>query len=109
VSRTVSKSSHLYLNSTWDLVDALNDKNFSFVDLKESDLPAELKGKTKSEIKVYVTKKKQEREDIQKNIQDLNEKRRVYIQSQQKENDNGLESAMIKAIKTQAKAKKYKW
>ncbi|WP_335977122.1 vWA domain-containing protein [Gaetbulibacter jejuensis] len=109
VSRTVSKSSHLYLNSTWDLVDALSDKNFSFDDLKESDLPAELKGKTKSEIKAYVTKKKQEREDIQKNIQDLNEKRRVYIQSQQKENDNGLESAMIKAIKTQAKAKKYKW
>lgn len=109
VSRTVSKSSHLYKNSTWDLVDAESEKNFKYEDLKASDLPEELKDMSTSEIKSYVSKKKEERNKIQEEIQQLNEKRRAYIQSQQKENSNGLESAMIKAIKTQAKAKKYKW
>ena len=109
VSRTVSKSSHLYKNATWDLVDAEKNKDFNYEDLKESDLPEELKGKNKSELKAYVATKRIERETIQKDIQQLNEKRRLYISNQQKNDSNGLENAMIKAIKTQAKAKKYKW
>lgn len=109
VSRTVSKSSHLYKNDTWDLVDAEKSKSFKYEDLKDSDLPAELKGKSKVEIKAYVAKKSEERNAIQEEIQKLNEKRRLYILQQQKDDANGLENAMINAIKTQAKAKKYSW
>ena len=109
VSRTVSKSSHLYKNYTWDLVDAEKKKDFKYEDLDEKDLPKELKGKTKSEIKAYVAMKSKEREDIQKDIQTLNQKRRKHISEQQKDDESRLENAMIKAIKTQAKAKKYKW
>ncbi|MCK8482164.1 vWA domain-containing protein [Psychroserpens algicola] len=109
VSRTVSKSSHLYTNSTWDLVDAEQEKDFKYDSLKKEELPKELKGKSISEIKAYVAKKRQERETIQKDILELNEKRRAYIKAQQTTDDNGLENAMIKAIKTQAKQKKYTW
>jgi hypothetical protein len=109
VTRTVSKSSHLYKNSNWDLVDAETDKNFKYEDLKDSDLPQELKGKTKEEIKAYVAKKRKEREAIQEEIQQLNLKRKDYISKQQKQTDNGLENAMIKAIKTQAHQKNYRW
>jgi hypothetical protein len=109
VSRTVSKSSHLYKNSNWDLVDAEIDKNFKYEDLKDSDLPQVLKGKTKAEIKAYVAKKRKEREAIQEEIQQLNLKRKDYISKQQKQTDNGLENAMIKAIKTQAHQKNYRW
>jgi hypothetical protein len=109
VSRTVSKSSHLYKNSSWDLVDAESEKDFKFENLKDTDLPEELKGKSISEIKVYISNKKQERNKIQEEIQQLNEKRRVFIQNQQKDQNNNLENAMIKAIKTQANEKKYKW
>lgn len=109
VSRTVSKSSHLYKNSTWDLVDAEQQKDFKYEDLDEDDLPKELKGKSKSEIKAYVAKKSKERESIQEDIQALNQKRRKHISEQQKEDENRLENAMIRAIKTQAKEKKYKW
>ncbi|WP_299226762.1 vWA domain-containing protein [uncultured Psychroserpens sp.] len=108
VSRTVSKSSHLYKNATWDLVDAESEENFRYEDLKDSDLPEELKGKSKSEIKAYVSNKRTERNSIQEEIQALNEKRRNFIASKQNDNTR-LESAMIKAIKTQAKQKKYKW
>lgn len=109
VKRTVSKSSHLYKNETWDLVDAeaLNDVNVE--NLKDDVLPQELKGKTKDEIKTYVTEKRKEREHIQKQIQELNEKRKIYILKHQKENSNGLENAMVKAIKEQAQKKKYSW
>lgn len=109
VSRTVSKSSHLYKNSTWDLVDAEKQKDFKYEELDNDNLPKELKGKSESEIKAYVSKKRKERESIQGDIQILNQERRKYISEQQKEVDNKLENAMIKAIKTQAKEKKYKW
>ncbi|WCO02065.1 vWA domain-containing protein [Psychroserpens ponticola] len=109
VSRTVSKSSHLYKNATWDLVDAEKEKDFKYEDLNEVDLPKELKGKSKSEIKDYVSKKRSERESIQSEIQTLNQLRRKYISKNQNDNDNKLENAMIHAIKTQAKEKKYKW
>ncbi|WP_456439581.1 vWA domain-containing protein [Psychroserpens sp.] len=109
VSRTVSKSSHLYKNSTWDLVDAEKKKDFKYEDLDVKDLPKELKGKSKSEIKDYVAKKRIERETIQGDIQTLNQERRKYISANQKDGVNKLENAMIRAIKTQAKEKKYKW
>ena len=109
VNRAVSKSSHLYKNDSWDLVDAEKSKSFKYEELKQDDLPAELKGKSKNEIKAYVTKKSKEREEIQDEIHQLNEKRRQYIMNQQKENTNSLESAMINAIKKQAQEKNYKW
>ncbi|WP_290699058.1 vWA domain-containing protein [Lacinutrix sp.] len=109
VSRTVSKSSHLYKNSSWDLVDASKDKEFKYEKLDESELPQELKNKSTSEIKTYVLNKKNEREAIQKKIQELNSKRKDYILKANKDNSNGLENAMIQAIKSQAKAKNYTW
>ncbi|MGB1211006.1 MAG: vWA domain-containing protein, partial [Lacinutrix venerupis] len=62
VSRTVSKSSHLYKNSSWDLVDASKDKEFKYEKLNKNELPQELKHKTTLEIKTYVANKKAERE-----------------------------------------------
>lgn len=109
VSRTISKSSHLYKNSSWDLVDASKDKAFKYDRLDKNELTQELKDKSVSEIEAYVTSKKKEREVIQEKIQELNSKRKDYILKANKGNSNGLENAMIKAIKSQAKAKKYSW
>lgn len=108
VSRTVSKSSRLYKNSSWDLVDAESESDFSYEELDKSQLPEELKGKSTEEIKSYVNKKRKEREKLQKEIADLNVKRRQYVASKST-NDNGLENAMINAIKTQAQKKNYIW
>jgi hypothetical protein len=109
VNRAVSKSSHLYKNDSWDLVDAEKTKSFKYEDLKDIDLPVELKGKSKTEIKSYVAKKSKERQEIQEEIQKLNEQRRLFVIQQQKKESNSLESAMVNAIKTQAKNKNYKW
>lgn len=109
VSRTVSKSSHLYTNASWDLVDAAKEKGFSYDQLKKEELPEHLRHKSSSELKAYVSAKQKERELIKTKIQELNTKRRDYIFKAQKDSSNNLENAMINAIKSQAKKKNYIW
>ncbi len=109
VSRTVSKGSHLYKNDSWDLVDAEKEEDFNYDKLKNEDLPENLKGKSTTQIKIYVEEKRNERKRIQDEIAALNVKRRNYIAENKDENNNALESAMIAALKKQAKRKNYTW
>ncbi|UII76944.1 VWA domain-containing protein [Flagellimonas sp. HMM57] len=109
VKRAVSKSSRFYENSSWDLVDAIEDDKFEIDELNDKDLPKELKGKSKKEMTAYLEGKKAERVKIQKQIQDLNRKRETYIAENQKEETGELENALLSAIKTQAAKKNYKW
>lgn len=109
VSRTVSKSSHFYKNSSWDLVDAEAEEDFSYEKLKNEDLPENLKGKSTTEIKAYIEKQKDARNRIQEEISELNKQRRKFIANQKKDHSNGLENAMISALKKQAKKKDYTW
>ncbi len=110
IKRAVSKSSRLYRNSSWDLVDANDDNEFDITTISKEELPAELKDKTPSELQSYIKNKKIARTKIQKEIQELHKKRAAYINENQKENTKGaLESAMFLAIKKQAQKKNYHW
>ncbi len=109
LKRAVSKSSKLYNNASWDLVDAAADKEFEVSALKKEDLPKELQTKSVKEIEKYIDDKKVERAKIQSEIQELNKKREAYIAKNQKEEKGELESALLRAIKTQAAKKNYKW
>ncbi len=109
VKRAVSKSSRLYNNADWDLVDAVEDNEDAIEELEVASLPKELQGKSKEEIKKYVSKKQAERIKIQKEIQTVNAKRQAYILKQKNSQKGELESAMLKAIKKQAEKKNYSW
>ncbi len=111
VKRTISKSSHFYKNSSWDLVDAEQEKGFSYQKIKKDQLPEEYQDKSVAELKTIVKQKRSERQSIQEEIQKLNAKRKVFVAEQKKLNNdiNGLENAMINAIKKQAAKKNYKW
>ena len=110
VKRAVSKSSRLYNNKKWDLVDAYDDAEFEISSIKKDELPEELQSKSENEIKKFVESKKNEREEIQKEIKKYNSKRLTYIAENQKNNNSGeLENAMIQAIKKQAASKNYSW
>jgi hypothetical protein len=110
VSRTISKSTHLYENSSWDLVDASETEIINYETLKESELPSELKGKTTAEIQTYIASKKQERNNIKNEINKLNLKRKDYVSKQKTDKtDSSLEEVMLQAIKKQAQQKNYKW
>ncbi|WP_339838773.1 vWA domain-containing protein [uncultured Maribacter sp.] len=110
VKRTVSKSSRLYNNKKWDLVDAYDDAEFEISSIEKDELPEELQSKNENEIKSYVASKKNEREKIQKEIKENNTKRLAYIAENQNSDKSGeLENAMIQAIKKQAESKNYSW
>jgi len=110
VKRAVSKSSRLYNNASWDLVDAAKDKNFKYDKVEKKNLPKELRGKSTTEIKIYVEKQTKKRNQIQNEINVLNVKRKKFIAEQQKNSSqDNLENAMIKTIKKQAKNKNYSW
>ncbi len=109
VNRAVSKSSRLYKNAEWDLVDAVEDSESVLEEIEEEQLPKALQGKSPQEIKAYVKQKKAERVKIQKEIQELNAEREAFIAQQRKDQKGELENAMLQAIKKQAAKKKYTW
>jgi hypothetical protein len=111
VDRTVSKSSHAYKNSTWDLVDAIEENEKVIEVAKDEDLPKEMRGMSVDQRRVYVKEKAKERKDIQIEIQSLNQKRQEYIATHTPNAAGGnmLDDAMIKAIKEQARVKNLTW
>ncbi|MGB6150728.1 MAG: vWA domain-containing protein [Pricia sp.] len=110
VKRAVSKSSRLYKNKQWDLVDASEDADFKIAKIDKADMPAELQDKAVAEIESYIADKKSERLQIQKKIREANAKRDVFIAENQKDGSIGeLENAMLEAIVKQAAERGLKW
>jgi hypothetical protein len=111
VERAVSKSSHAYKNSTWDVVDAAKDDEKFVEKAKTEELPAEMKTMSVEQRKVYVQKKSTERKQIQDEIQVLNKKRQDYINTNtpKESQDAMLDGAMIQSIKQQAATKNLSW
>lgn len=109
VERTVSKSTSQYKNETWDMVDAVEAGKLDVAELDENELPEEMKKMKKAERKEYVEKLSRKREKIQKDIQELNDKRQKYITQKQKESaeSESLDEAILGAVRKQAKDKNY--
>lgn len=107
----VSKASANYFNSGWDLVDASKDKSFDITKVKEADLPEEMKKMTFEERKAHLMKKTAERAEIQKKVLTLNKEREAYVTTQRKESakNDTLDTAMVKALRTQAEKKGIAW
>ena len=103
VDRTISKSSHLYDNSTWDLVDANLNKSVNIEKIDNSTLPKEMQAMNETEKLEYINRKTTERRNIQTQIKQLNLQRLAYIEAQNQEgNANALDIALLTALKKQA-------
>ncbi|MEM7380176.1 MAG: vWA domain-containing protein [Bacteroidota bacterium] len=109
VKRAVSKSSRMYKNKSWDLVDASESEDFEWSEVEKEHLPESLKGKSDAELEAYVKNRSLERKRIQEEIRKANIKRQAYIAEHQKDNRGELENAMLSALKEQAAKKNYKW
>ncbi|MCJ8153084.1 VWA domain-containing protein [Chryseobacterium sp. SSA4.19] len=99
VERTVAKSKkNAYKNDHWDLVDrAEKDANFLST-VKAEELPSELKGKSKEEIKKAIAQKSAERDKIQKEIEVLSKKRQSFIDAEMKKRGGSDSDDLGKAI-----------
>jgi Mg-chelatase subunit ChlD len=109
VQRSVTKSGSQYKNSSWDLVDAKKDGTIKVEELKDEELPDEMKKMNVQERKAYLDKMGKERENIQNKINKLNDERNKFVAQKMHENknDNTLDAVMIKTIREQAKQKNY--
>jgi von Willebrand factor type A domain len=107
VERAVSKSSHAYRNSSWDLVDASKENEEIIAKAKDDELPKEMKGMSVPQREAFVKEKAEDRAKIQGEIQSLSKKRQEYIATNtpKEVSDASLDAAMIKAVKEKAKQK----
>jgi hypothetical protein len=109
-ARAATKAGGLYRNSDWDLVDRLKaDPKFDVKAVPEAELSDELKKLKPEEREAHVKKQLAERETIQKQITELNEKRQGYIAEQMKkaptEGEKAFDAALRGAIREQAAGK----
>lgn len=99
VERAVSKSKkNAYKNDHWDLVDKVEKDKSYISSIKEEELPSELKGKSKDEIKKIVVQKSADRDKIQKEIEVLARKRQEFIDVETKKRGNSEGDDLGKAI-----------
>lgn len=107
--RSVSKSKEVYKNESWDLVDKAKKDSKVLDEIKKEELPKELQGKTKEELKIFVAEKAKERETIQKEMADLAKKRQKYIEEEasKTKSQDDLGNAISVSIVTLAKTKGY--
>jgi hypothetical protein len=111
VERAISKSSKVYSNESWDVVDATKRDEKAIEKAQTETLPAEMKNMNVEQRKAYVKGKGEERSRIQTEIQKLNQERKVYIENNKPSDatQKSLDDTMIKSIKGQAKTKNLNW
>lgn len=106
VQRAISKSSKAYKNSSWDLVDAMKDKEVALEEIEEEALPEEMQEMDLETRKKYVSEKTKERQEIQEKINTLSKERRKYVANEREKmagkNSKNLDAAIINTIREQA-------
>jgi hypothetical protein len=111
VQRTAAKASKHYINSGWDLVDAVKTEKVAIESLRDEDLPDEMKKMSKKERRAYINKTIEKRGRLQKRINQLDRQRRKYVDGEMRKRagQNTLDAAIIKTVRDQALRKEYRF
>ncbi|MBI1367180.1 MAG: VWA domain-containing protein [Planctomycetes bacterium] len=112
VQRAVTKANAYYVNSNWDLVDALREKKIKLEEVKDADLPEAMKKMSLEERRAYVTEQQTKRQQIQEKINTLNDQRKDYVAAELKKRSEAggektLDQALIESVRAQATKKHY--
>ena len=107
VERSVAKAQGAYTNSGWDLVDAVKNKEVALGSLKDDQLPDAMRKMTPADREKYLQGLSKQRADLQAKINELNEKRRVFLADAQKKSSQGntLDTAILGSVKDEAAKK----
>jgi hypothetical protein len=79
--RYLVKSKSSYKNDKWDIVDANKADSTKLLQLREDELPAEMKGMTVEQRQAFVKQKTEERIAVQKEMARLEKERSKYIEA----------------------------
>jgi hypothetical protein len=108
------KASSLYRNADWDLVDALKEgKLKKLEELKDDELPEDLKKLKPAERKAFVEAKAKERGELQEKIKALCTARELHVNAELQKlragGTNTLDKAIIDAVRKQATTKEFEF
>lgn len=107
--RALTKANRHYSNSSWDLVDAVENAEVDLEKLKEAELPAELRPLKAAERKAYLRGRAYERKRLQVEIQKLNAARAKHVAQVQRTKaapgDETLDVVVAKALRGEAACK----
>lgn len=94
-----------------DLIGAIEDGSKKLSDVKDEELPEEMKKMTPEEREKFVAAKIAERAELRKKIEELDAKRSQYLKDEMAKlgNKDGFDSAVQKAIHEQAERKGIKF
>jgi hypothetical protein len=109
-ARAATKATGFYRNGAWDLVDRLKeDPKFDIKKVPDEEFCDTLKKLKPEEREAYVRKKLAERDEMQKQIADLNARRQAYLTEEAKKHassgDRAFDAAVKKVLREQAAAK----
>jgi hypothetical protein len=109
VQRVAAKAAPQYNNSAWDLVDACKAGTVKLEELREGELPAEMKGMSAGERLGYVDAMRMQRETLQKKIAALHAARERFVRENMKKQAGAgtLDEAILGALRRQAAAKNF--
>lgn len=109
IQRVFTKKNKNYSNMSWDLVDSVKNDDVDIKSIDKNDLPRELQKLSDVELEKYIDEQNSERDSIKKELEDLEVKRKEYINEQLKsESENSdLGSAIVQSLKKAAEAKGY--
>ncbi|WP_332733374.1 vWA domain-containing protein [Flavihumibacter sp.] len=104
---SVKGKSEVYRNDSWDLVDAHAADTAFLTKLPQSSLPENLKGKSKAELKKYISDLSAKRNNIQKQISEVTAKRENFLAADRANKagnkEQTLETEIEKILREQAK------
>jgi len=101
--RAVAKAASLR-HSEDDLIDAIREKRVKLEELKDEQLPEELKKMAPEERKAHLEKKSKEREELRKKIVELSKKRDEFLADELKKRGakDSFDSSVLEALSEQA-------
>lgn len=106
--RTASKASSLYNNSSWDLVDAVENEEIELEDIDPEHLPKEMRSMDKDDKKQYILDKSGERKKLKEEISALSLDREEYVAAAETDSTvSTIDKAIIKAVRKQGEGKNY--
>lgn len=104
--RVAAKAGTFYRNEGWDLVDAVKAQKVKLSEVKEEELPEEMRTLAPEKREAYVEEKQKERADVQARVSELSKERDAYIAAERakmaQSGTNTLDTAIIKAVRSQA-------
>jgi hypothetical protein len=107
--RVAAKAAPQYSNSAWDLVDAKKSGQVKLEEMKDAELPQEMKGMSAKERNEYVAAMQRKRETLQKKIAVLHAEREKFVREKMKSGSTAgtLDEAIIRALRKQAAGKNF--